>query len=473
MAIQSLQPKMALILFTAIAIADCQTGNSHNAQLSAPDPTHTTWAIDSYKITVNNVPFFANGVSYSPTPWGNCTAFVPYGDFTINTWQSVWQRDLALMRANGINLLKTYNTLDSAQLVAGGNPSTWDHDHKLFLDACWNNGEKPVYVLMGYAPPKNQQNIFITSDWNLPANRKAREAIKTDLINLATTWGKFPAVMGFVMANEVNANNIINNSLFFKYWNDVARAVDSVVPGKLVTLANVDDGMNTVDSGNVYMTARNFFWGINSYRGNWTNSNGFDVLFSSFQTATAGNPHPLMLTEWGAPASTHGNSGQMQSLDSSEMQHLVAFDTGHYANMLANRSDNGTGVCCGGTYFEWSDEWWKADPPGMQCNQPNAAPACHTGIWDPGPNSNKVAGFPGQYWDEEGFGLFAIKPANPASRVPVVKGGCVGAWDPASNSPYPPDTLIIRLNAQALFTYMQYSSHDSTGIGHLKKKKNP
>ncbi|MCD0465049.1 hypothetical protein [Flavobacterium sp. ENC] len=414
----------------------------------------TNWAIDQYKITVNGQPFFGNGVSYSPVPWGACSAFVPYGDFTINTWNSVWRRDLELMRTNGVNLLKTYNTLDSAQLIAGGNPGTWDHEHKDFLDACWNNGENPIYVLMGYAPPKTNQQAFLPLTWSDKANVDLRASFKTALINLASAWRAYPAVMGFAMANEVNAENVIQNPLFFKYWNEVATAIGSTVPGKLTTLVNSDDSMHSVTNGNQYMTAGNFFWGYNSYRGNWTNSNGFDDLFSTFKTATAANPHPLMLTEWGVPASTHDGAGNIQPMNASQMDNLVTYVTGHYNDMVANRSDSGAGVCCGGTYFEWTDEWWKADPPGSQCNDPDAALTCSSGVWNPGPDMSFKPHFPGNYYDEEAFGLFSIAPVSPATRKPVNEGGCVGPWNPENNTPYAPDILTARPHAKALFTAM-------------------
>lgn len=419
--------------------------------VSSMTTNNTTWTINDSQVLVDGQPFFARGVSYSPVPWGSCTAFDPFGDFTIDTWSSVWQRDLALMRSNGVNVLKTYNTLDAAQLQAAGLPTTWDHDHSELLAACWNGGSQPIYVLMGYAPPKNQQSIFLTSTWSDPSNEQARAQIQADLVALAQTYADAPALMGFVMANEINADNIIDNALFFEYWNGVAQAIAQVAPGKLTALANVDDSMNTVRAGASSMTAANFFWGYNSYRGNWTNSNGFDTLFSDFASATQSNPKPLMLTEWGAPASTHDAQGNMEDLSATQMDNLNTYVTGHYQNMLANRSDTGAGVCCGGTYFEWTDEYWKADPPNMQCNQPGAAPSCHTQIWDPGPNMSPQSNFPGGYWDEEGFGLYAIAPVDPGVRVPVTPGGCVGPWNPDTNAPYPPDQLTMRAHAQALF----------------------
>jgi hypothetical protein len=458
---QYLKFKTVLIAIIALGVNACGENGTLEENLETRDLLEstmldtTTWLIDDYQITVNGEAFFGNGVSYSPVPWGDCSAFNPFGDFTINTWSSVWDRDVKLMRENGVNLLKTYNTLDSAQLVDAGDPSTWDHNHTNFLDSCWNGGVDPIYVLMGYAPPKNNLSIFFSDVWDDSSNVAAREMIKTNLVTLASDWGSHPAVMGFVMANEINAVNTIDDSLFFKFWNDVALAMGVVAPGKLVSLANADDSMGAVDSGNVYMTAPNFFWGYNSYRGNWTNSNGFDDLFSTFATATASNKHPLMLTEWGAPASTHGALGTMENLDSTQMAHLVNYVGGHYANMLANRSDNSSGVCCGGTYFEWTDELWKADPAGYQCNESTAAPSCNTGIWNP--SVKVVPNFPGGYWDEEGFGLFSITPVDTSIRVPVKAGGCIGPWNPVTSSPYLPDVLKMRPSGDTLFKAMQNS----------------
>lgn len=162
------------------------------------------------------------------------------------------------------------------------------------------------------------------------------------------------------------------------------------------------------------MTANTTKWTLSGYQvlvnGTpfFANSNGFDNLFSTFANATQSNPRPLMLTEWGAPASTHNSQGDITDMSAEQMKNLCAYVSGHYQNMLDNSFSGGSAsaVCCGGTHFEWTDEWWKADP--IPCNAPTT---CYAGVWNAGPTMNSVGNFPGNYWDEEDFGLNAIAPA--------------------------------------------------------------
>jgi hypothetical protein len=60
----------------------------------------------------------------------------------------------------------------------------------------------------------------------------------------------------------------------------------------------------------------------------------------------------------------------------------------HWNNIIANNS-----TCAGGFAFTWIDEWWKLGNVGVQ---------------DPGTSQNYA--FPGQWDDEEAYGLFAVMP---------------------------------------------------------------
>ncbi len=100
-------------------------------------------------------------------------------------------------------------------------------------------------------------------------------------------------------------------------------------------------------------------------------------------------------------------------------------------------------VCAGSAYFEWTDEWWKAD-----AYYPNAR--CPATVQNPGKSTNDS--FPGGWDDEECFGLNAIEPAgqNPAGRSVPPSGGCPGPWNFDTNQPYPPDILLPRASLTTL-----------------------
>jgi hypothetical protein len=188
-------------------------------------------------------------------------------------------------------------------------------------------------------------------------------------------------------------------------------------------------------------------WGINTYRGraDQTNNN-FDNLWSSYAAAST---KPLLLTEWGAPASTHDADGQL-AFTPEVMKVLQAYVTGHSQDVAFNavttagnggdanpNARNWAPVCAGSTYFEWTDEWWK-----MDAAYPNEK--CAATKHNPGTARNDA--YPGGWGDEDSWGLNGIEPAgpDPSGRPGPPGGGCPGPWNFAANAPYPPDNLQPR-----------------------------
>lgn len=400
----------------------------------------TTWKVadaPARALTVNGENFFARGVCYSPVPWGGSPNWTPFGDFFFPPWNAIWERDIPAMRSAGINTIRVYNM----QLVIDGVA----RDHSAFLDSCWNGGEDPIYVLVGCGAVSNL--AIYSTPWESSA--PSREAAKTILAGLAQALGTHPSVMGFVVGNEVNNAQTRVNADFWRFIDELAVAAKTAAPDKLTTMALVDDSMISPTQGDQYVPHLDV-WGINSYRGlaKPPMQCNFDQLWTTYAAQSA---KPLLITEWGAPASTHDSAGNLLFTPEVAAE-LDLYVAGHYGDTLfnaVNTSSNGGSanpnagnwapVCVGSTYFEWTDEWWKLDDawPGVRC----AAT-----VQNPGRSKN--AAFPGGWGDEECFGLNGIEPAgpDPAGRTlpPPPKGGCPGPWDFDSNTPYPPDRLLPR-----------------------------
>jgi hypothetical protein len=127
-----------------------------------------------------------------------------------------------------------------------------------------------------------------------------------------------------------------------------------------------------------------------------------------------GHAKPLILTEFGCPASTRDAQGNVVQLPNNA-QAQAAWIQGNLEQMQANY-ESVQGFCGGGFLFEWTDEWWKG----------GGIPYEHDG-------SPAKAAFPGGYWDEEWFGINAIEVNNRSPQDP---------WNPGC--PNPADILIPR-----------------------------
>jgi len=80
-------------------------------------------------------------------------------DVWAYAWESVWARDLDNLRALGINCIRVYSMLYKQIGINGEVPTAATYPtlptflHRKFLDLCWNNGNNPIYVLVGIPMP--------------------------------------------------------------------------------------------------------------------------------------------------------------------------------------------------------------------------------------------------------------------------------------------------------------------------------
>ena len=361
----------------ALALAFCASSAAHafptcdpavsNPSLNPPyasDPaipysgSHTKWSVDKLAINLsidNAAPaqFHINGINYEPTQIGGSADFSPFNDFfytnDVTTWNPLWSRDIPLLRAMGVNAIRTYgmwkwepgfaqaapnapdgvaqfwNVLNFDPSKASENnnqfcdPSdnsvyAFQHPtHADFLNLLWNNGVNPIYVWIGVSLP------LPLVDPNVSETRKAyfRQFYRYTAKWLAKKYGDYPAVMGFVVGNELDTPATTPTSEFWETINDIGAVIKASAPDKLTafTFHDTDDYNRPITSGDLKNLRGPNVYDLDVYGFNpYTNPLPPGNLFARFRdnvvlncTQNNGSPcvKPLIYGEFGTPADMH------------------------------------------------------------------------------------------------------------------------------------------------------------------------
>jgi hypothetical protein len=263
----------------------------------AVNPDLPIISIHGRRLLVNGEPFHIKGVNWSPVPRGRS---YPEGlDFA-----GLVGRDAPLMRAVGINVVRTYEAITDLAV----------------LDVLWANG---IYVM---------NTVY---NWG-------GAPVDSVIQKINATRGH-PAILMWSVGNEWNYNGLyvglsLDNSIdriaevvrLIKAT-DPTRPVATVygelpAPDTLARLANID------------------LWGLNVYRGI-----GFGNLFNDF---AARSDKPMFLGEYGADAYNANINAEDQGAQAEATRVLTL--------AIVAASTLTGGVCSGGIIFEWADEWWKS-----------------------------------------------------------------------------------------------------------------
>ena len=372
--------------------------------------------------------FMTQGVSYGPTPVGQTSIPDPLGAQN----SAIWKRDIPQIRAMGANSLRIYGmdaTIRSNSIEA--------------LDACWNGGTDPIFVILSLWINPSGTNIQ-----DLSTLVQQYEWIGED-------YGNHPAVIGFSIGSEFNTPENIVSVSFWTQFQSIITAVRTGITNsggtKLISTGFVD----LVDDNNreatiVHGEANNVgvdVWGIDVYRGNT-----FSNLWSQIKAATT---KPFIITEFGVPASYHATgvsciASELPTTGTPNMQDVVTYMTSLWNEIEANSAvTTPTNISSGGYIFEWSDEWWKSP----QCGGPDS----HNG------GSAQNGAFPGGWDDEEWFGLNSIA-ANPVSGSPdiLTPRATYTYFQSIWASPAPPPTAGLPTNAVTV-TLTNAITNPSTG----------
>ena len=342
----------------------------------------TTWTTSNRVVNLSidggtATPFIMQGVAYSPTPIGGTSIPDPLGAQN----SAIWQRDLPLLRAMGTNTIRIYG-------MDASNRNNSDD----FLEAAWNGGTDPIYVIL---------SIWVNPSGNGIADL---DTLEKQYKWIGEDYGNHPAVLGISIGSEFNTPQNITTQTFWNDFNTLANAAKSGISSaggqKLISTGFVDF-VNTSNQESTVVEGESFgavldIWGINSYRGST-----FTNLWQQIESATT---KPFIITEFGAPASYHPNNQSCQASElpasgSPSMSDLVTYMEGLWNEIETNWANNSGKVGSGGFIFEWSDEWWKSP----QCGNSSE----HSG------GSAQNGAFPGGWDDEEWFGLNSIAAGTP------------------------------------------------------------
>lgn len=353
--------------------------------------------------------FLIKGVAYSPAPIGANNKEGPaFGDYFWDTpggfldWDRVWKRDLENIRMKGFNAVRVYSLIANPIFDNGAIPSPADiaadpelrvREHKKFLDAAWNNGVNPIYVLAGIPTP---DKLWKESQFRSGSNAAVIEFWDNNFTASLNQLKDHPAIIGFTMFNEQGGADDYQGSGAKHYWSQVqkySQRAKQIAPDKLIGWAffdNPDFARNTVAYRREYAKSIDFY-GMNAFQPVRV-SGALDPWQKSIQGDTA---RPVFMTEFGIPATGRRN-------DSKDPSAFYADDTtvkkaaDSMARMLPLLFQHP--AVAGVFYFEWSDEWWKQDSvsgfPRFITRQEGS--------------NTFVDYFPNLWYDEEGFGLHAI-----------------------------------------------------------------
>ena len=298
---------------------------------------------DGYKLLIDGKPFLIKGVCYSPIPIGK--------DYEYNFWgdpAQPWLTDGKLMKAAGVNTVRFYRL--------GKNPA---EVRKVVDDLYAKFGIRSLmgsYLGLWNWPPPNYTDKAFT------------DKTKSEILEMVRFYKDSPGVLMWVLGNENNysfdqniqrwtsdaidalptpeAQRLEKARIYYSFVNDVAREVKKIDSRHPVVLS-VGEVMS-LDVAKAQCPDVDVI-GMLAYRGP-----GFGNLFRQVKQKF---DLPIVMIEWGCD-SFNADTREPDEADQADYIKLQWNDIKRNSAF----SPKGEKNCLGGTVFEWTDEWWKANP---------------------------------------------------------------------------------------------------------------
>lgn len=269
------------------------------------------------ELEVEGQPFTVKGANYSPTPVG-----ADPGQFPGHSVTEVFERDAPILRALGANTVRTYAPAPD----------------NLLLDALYNGGVDPIYLIMGYYVPVSG------IDYGDPGVVAFHQ---NQFVSMVNQFKNHPGILAWGIGNEVNLGKTPQQ---LADWYAMAEALAAaahaeegasyhptiIVNGSLNGMGDTAVNSDDASLGSVDL------WGVNLYFGQHPRCH-----FDYYDALSA---KPLIVTEFG--------------IDALDDRVLLEYPTTQADYVVRQwRWIEQAGL--GGIVFEYSDEWWKGGTPAI------------------------------------------------------------------------------------------------------------
>ena len=322
------------------------------------------------QILVNGEPFTIKGVGYSPVPIVvDPETTPPYGDYFTSNYSAIHDRDLPLLRQMGANTIRVLY---------------WNNDngHTDFLDKAYNNGIKPIYVIITFWMDPVLYPDISSSD--------ARQKIKADFRAMVAAYKNHPAVLMWSIGNELNSPSMYGDKLgdLFSLINEMAHEAhkeEGAFFHPVVTPLTDIDLINTIAAYEPLMTDLDV-WGANLYRGF-----SFGTFFTDFKATST---KPLLIMGFGIDAYDENVEDEYENVGT---PYQATYTEALWKEILVNYD-----VCLGGIIRSYSDEWWLGKLGNTLGGCPDLDPAFHS------PCGHLSSSDPDGFVNYEWFGIMRV-----------------------------------------------------------------
>ena len=382
-------------------------------------------------------PWLMRALCYSPVPVGwDPDWFEPFGDFFTSEYAGIYERDIPLIAAAGINTLRIYTL-------------KYSHRHTHFFDLCRRYG---VNIIVGYDFEDGTKTFF-----NDEASMHSTQVKIRALLRAA----KHPAVVGWIIGNELNGPwnlYVCDKDLAENFGISACQFDDSIEKLmksiNLLCVAVKEEGMmcgTALANVNLPISKQHLvgmqmwgaaawmkmadrymsnldFWGVNLYTRRYFSPMG---LFQRFHTVSK---KPMIISEYGVDAyslspqlegwNAYDTMGNEDEVSQADWLITMVEDLERHATTCAAGCANR--FISGGAIMSWVDEYWKGKAvtpvPTTDERVPvitRVCPSLKEYLHSPCGYASPTQ--PDLYVNEEWFGLMAVKKRCSINKVDLLR----------------------------------------------------